>query len=307
MTRGSESQPVPRRALQSGYGWTRSANATASSYRSFGFPGTWRRGQIDPGGPGDGAIFEINLPEQRGIRKRRKYPGVRRKYKPAHIDDALKPVEKTDLQPVIGQRLGGGLFGYCCSSSLSDLRATAQLYELTTLRIATFMRNARRLFEIVAQCSVYVLKSDRLLDIVSPWCSSLSSIIRSSQVITLTDAVAKILVSPIARSTRPDGSEFDRPLGPLRCTDNEKSVPAARSKASACPMIWIVSEAEPGLSSIQPITGCAFAADIITTPMRKAVKAAAQRMGHRARGRCKCRTAKRQASEPITNSSSVRV
>ena len=142
---------------------------------------------------------------------------------------------------------------------------------------------------------------------VSPRCFSLSSIIRSSQFVMLTKAVAKTLFSPRARSTRPDCCEFDRPPGPPRCTDNEKSAPAAWSKVSACPMIWIVSGAEPGLSSIQPIAGCAFAVDIIIIPMRKAVSAVARDMGLRAWARREVRNAKGYASEPMLNSPSVLV
>ncbi len=66
------------------------------------------RRQIDLAGPSDGAIFKINLPKQHDIRKRRKNSGVRREYKPAHVDDALKPIEKANPQPVIGEGLNGG-------------------------------------------------------------------------------------------------------------------------------------------------------------------------------------------------------
>ena len=75
---------------------------------AFDFPVHGVVGQIDLAGPGDGAIFEIGLFEQRCIRQRCKAPGVWRDYKPAHVDDALKPIEKPNPQPVIGERFDEG-------------------------------------------------------------------------------------------------------------------------------------------------------------------------------------------------------
>ena len=64
--------------------------------------------QVDFAGPGDGAIFEVDLAEKRGISESGENPGFWRKDQPAHVHDALKPVEETDLQFVIRQCFEGG-------------------------------------------------------------------------------------------------------------------------------------------------------------------------------------------------------